>query len=235
MHFLRTALLTGAAVAFCGLAAAQLVPGGDPPPEVAPPPPPPVSPTPPPPPAGGLVTKVSLADIKAIFTEAGVPFEIARTNSGREIVVGKPNGWVMSVLVMECSDEAAQTGCEALMMVSGTFVKPASLDLANEYNLKNVISHAVIVEGNKSFTKQVMTLNAGIAPGFLRDSFRIFVAEMAHYAEMIERQGSTSSGTGGGTFSANALGAEGLQTVTPTQFVEDGGTAGHAAGGAFGK
>lgn len=235
MSFLRTALLTGVAVAFCGLASAQLVPGGQPAPVPPPPPPPAAEPAAAPAPAGGLVSEISLADIKALFTGAGVPYEEIKSQSGRPYLVGKPNGWVMFVVAMNCTDDTVQTGCKAVLIESGSFVKPSSAQIVNDFNAQNVVTRAVLGNNGQSYTRQVVLFNSGVSPTYLRESLAWFTNEMAFYADTLDKAaGAAAPTSGGGTFASGAKVPEfSLQSSTRTGRSEDASLPTYAAGSVF--
>jgi hypothetical protein len=242
MTFLRSMLLTGAAIAFCGMAAAQLVPGGEPPAATpgAVPEAPPVAPPPPPPAAapvsapGGNVTKVSFEDVKAVFAGAGVPFEIAKMSSGRPYIVGKPNGWVMFAYVVACEDDTALTGCAGVMTESGVFTLKTTAAVINNFNSMNTITHGVLLESGEPYLKQVLVFNSGVSPTYLRENFAYFVKEMSFFAEELQKA-AEGAPAAGGAFSAGTGLQDKLQNATRTGLAEDTGIAGHDAGGAFGK
>lgn len=183
---LRKLVLTAATAALCGLGIAQ--DGTTPPPEAAPPPEAVAAPEAAPA-APGLITSVSFEDVKAIFTEAQVPFEVKQLKSGRNYILGQPNGWVLFVYVMNCDDDTALTGCKAISLESGDFVKKVDLGFVNTFNAQNVVSHAVLLEGGQSYTKFGLIFHSGVSSTYLREAFRMFVNEMAFYADALQKAG----------------------------------------------
>lgn len=213
MAALRKLVLTAAVAALCGLGRAQ--DGSAPPPEAAPLPEA-VPAAEAAPAAPGLVTSVSFEDVKAIFTEAQVPFEVKQLKSGRNYIIGQPNGWVLFVYVMNCDDDTALTGCKAISLESGDFVKKVDLTFVNAFNAQNVVSHAVLLEGGQSYTKFGLIFHSGVSPTYLREAFRMFVNEMAFYADALQKVGAESPKPTG-TFATGTGLTEKAQSTVPRE------------------
>ena len=211
MATLRKMMMTAAAVALCGLSAAQE--GSAPPPEAVAPAPAPEVTAPAP---AGLVTAISFEEVKSIFADAQVPFEVKQLKSGRNYIVGQPNGWVMFVYVMNCDDDTNLTGCKAISLESGDFVKKADLAFVNGFNAQNVVSHAVLLEGGQSYTKFGLILHSGVSSTYLRDAFRMFVNEMAFYSEQLDKVGAEAPKPTG-TFGAETGLTENSQSLAPRE------------------
>lgn len=217
MTTLRKLMFTAATVALCGFSMAQE--GSAPPPEAVPAQPVPEAapPAADPAPAGpGLVTAVSFDEVKAIFADAQVPYEVKQLKSGRNYIVGQPNGWVMFVYVMNCDDDTKLTGCKAVSLESGDFVKKADLAFVNGFNAQNVVSHAVLLEGGQSYTKFGLILHSGVSETYLRDAFRMFVNEMAFYSEQLDKAGAQPPKPTG-TFGAETGLTEKSQSLVPRE------------------
>ncbi|MFT3808324.1 MAG: YbjN domain-containing protein [Micropepsaceae bacterium] len=214
MPGVRKLVLIAAAAALCGLAVAQ--DGTAPPPEAVAPTAAPPEAAAPAPAETGLITAVSFEDVKAVFAGAGVPFEVKQLKSGRNYILGQPNGWVMFVYVMNCDDDAALTGCKAISLESGDFVKKVDLSFVNAFNAQNVVSHAVLLEGGQSYTKFGLLLHSGVSPTYLRDAFRMFVNEMSFYADELQKAGAEPPKPTG-TFGAGAGLTERSQTLSPRE------------------
>jgi len=235
MTLLRSALLTGAALAFCGISAAQLVPGGEPPPEV-----PVAVPEPPPPPqavapvATGLVTTTSLEEVKTLLTSLQAPFTIEKASTGRAYIAAKPNGWYMFVNLIDCADDAAQTGCTGVQFTSGAFNRKANAKFVNEFNDAVVFSHAVLMEGDQSYTRLLVGFNSGVAPTYLGDQFVWFQREMGYYADELDKAMGAAPATGG-TFAAGTGMPDKVQTGFTAGQAENIGLAGQSAAGTYAK
>lgn len=128
----------------------------------------------------GLVTKMSLDDLKAIYDGAGVAYEVRAFDDGKQYLSAAPEGYRMYAVLTGCPDPAKAVDCAVLLLESGQWDTKLTTDQLEAFNSAPFLGKAFLNEGYPAIS-YAFVLEPGVAPDYVRTSLRHFLNLMKYF------------------------------------------------------
>ena len=158
----------------------------------------------------GLVTKMNIADLKAVYDSAGVAYDVLKFDDGKEYLSALPGGYRMYAILSACPEPAKTVDCEALILESGAWDRDLTGDQLAAFNARPYLGKAFF-NGGKPAISYTFILSPGVSPEYVRSSLRNFVELMKFFGgfEWLPSDQAVAAPTAapGGTFAAPVLSA----------------------------
>lgn len=128
----------------------------------------------------GLVVKMSLDDLKAIYDGAGVAYEVRAFADGKQFLSAAPEGYRMYAVLTTCPDAAVAVDCSVLLLESGTWDTTLSHEQLSAFNALPLLGKAFLNEGKPAIS-YAFVLEPGVSPDYVRTSLRHFLNLMKYF------------------------------------------------------
>ncbi|MFT3808325.1 MAG: YbjN domain-containing protein [Micropepsaceae bacterium] len=130
--------------------------------------------------SAGLVTKMSIGDLKAVYDGAGVAYEVRVLDDGREFLSAEPEGYRMYAILTTCPDPSKAVDCTVLLLESGTWDRKLTAEQLAYFNSSPFLGKAFFNEGKPAIS-YAFVLEPGVSPEYVRTSLRHFLNLMKYF------------------------------------------------------
>lgn len=159
-----TRLIALAAVALCGAASAQI----------------------PQPPSGaasgaGLVTRIGLNDLKALYDAAGVAYEVLTPEGGTPYIAASPEGYRMFATPIDCPTPGQPVDCTGVALESGIWNRTVSAQDLNAINSSYLLSKAFLTAEGQPGLIYTFSIEQGVGANYIRGTLKNFLIQMKYF------------------------------------------------------
>lgn len=129
----------------------------------------------------GMVAKIGIDDLKAIYETAGVAYEVKTFDNGKPYLVAAPEGFAMYAVPIDCPDPAKAVDCGALSLESGPWERKLSAEQVIAFNSSVYPAKSFMTTDGLPAIAYSYRLSPGVSPQYIRASLRDFVDLMKYF------------------------------------------------------